>query len=208
MAQTVSEYVAEEDVHTIFTFGLMDPHHRSPFDESLSTFHAIQSSSLFSSSNSSPVASACCLDSLLSLSCCWVVLIQLSPAGPSSPHAARTRTAVRPAADAIPRRPLFRSGGGDGRDEGAEGRLAVGVGKRGKNGHGDDRDQSRGRSGLGGGCLVECGLATPGMGPQQGNLRTQFALRSKRDLFESISSIRSLIRSFTPGSSATRYCFQ
>ncbi|KAK8821257.1 hypothetical protein WA538_005884 [Blastocystis sp. DL] len=65
MIQTVTEYISEEDVRTVFTLGMQDRSHVSPFDESLSTLHAIQSSSLFSSSNSSPVATACCLDSVL-----------------------------------------------------------------------------------------------------------------------------------------------
>ena len=55
-------------IQTVFTLGMQDRSHVSPFDESLSTLHAIQSSSLFSSSNSSPVATACCLDSVLTLS--------------------------------------------------------------------------------------------------------------------------------------------
>ena len=68
MIQTVTEYISEEDVRTVFTLGMQDRSHVSPFDESLSTLHAIQSSSLFSSSNSSPVATAGCLDSVLTLS--------------------------------------------------------------------------------------------------------------------------------------------
>lgn len=206
MIQTVTEYMSEEDVHTVFTLGIQDRSHSSPFDESLSTLHGLQSSSLFSSSNSSPVATACCLDSVLTLSACWIVITQLSPTGPSSSHAARARAAVRSAADAVANRYPLCCGGRSGQREEADGSLATRVGEKDECiGRGDE---SSGRGIVERGFRIECGVATAGMGSQQGDLRNEFAFLQQRYLLKSISLIWSPSGFLTAGSSVTRCCFQ